>query len=151
MHLVLTRSYYRDGTNGVLQCEGKTLCHTIERSWQNNLPCFSCIPEGLYRLQKRYSFKHKDHLRVRDVPGRKLILLHPANNARKELLGCIAPVTRTTGDGEGIGSKEATDLLYHHVMRRMSTEKVWLLIRSDTGPILYPAAVPLLPQLRLAA
>jgi hypothetical protein len=42
-----------------------------------------------------------------DVPGRDLILIHPANDANKELLGCIAPVTKLTGKGKGSGSKKA--------------------------------------------
>jgi hypothetical protein len=33
-------------------------------------------------------------LEVIDVKNRKLILFHPANNALKELNGCIAPVTK---------------------------------------------------------
>lgn len=39
------------------------------------------------------------------VPGRDLILIHPANNAIKELAGCIAPVTELTGPGTGNTSR----------------------------------------------
>jgi hypothetical protein len=42
-----------------------------------------------------------------DVPGRSLILIHSANDAKLELLGCIAPVTKHTGIGKGSASKKA--------------------------------------------
>ena len=39
-----------------------------------------------------------------NVPDRVLILIHPANDALKELKGCIAPVTILTGEGKGDSS-----------------------------------------------
>ena len=65
----------------------------------------SCIPEGEYKLKARYSPKFRHHLHIADVKGRSLILLHPANNAKRELRGCIAPVTQLTGIGKGNNSK----------------------------------------------
>jgi hypothetical protein len=53
---------------------------------------------------KRWSPKFKQHLLVTDVPGRDLILFHPANNAVKELRGCIAPVSTLTAPGCGLAS-----------------------------------------------
>ena len=46
-----------------------------------------------------------------NVPGRDLILIHPANDAKKELLGCIAPVTNHTGIGKGSSSRKALEKL----------------------------------------
>lgn len=46
-----------------------------------------------------------------NVPGRDLILIHPANDAKKELLGCIAPVTTITGIGKGSNSRKALEKL----------------------------------------
>lgn len=46
-----------------------------------------------------------------DVPGRDLILIHPANDAKLELLGCIAPVTAHTGIGKGSASRKALEKL----------------------------------------
>ncbi len=46
-----------------------------------------------------------------DVPGRDLILIHPANDAELELLGCIAPVTKHTGIGKGSASRKALEKL----------------------------------------
>lgn len=42
-----------------------------------------------------------------DVPNRKFILFHSANNAKKELNGCIAPVTKLSGPGLGLLSRKA--------------------------------------------
>jgi hypothetical protein len=46
-----------------------------------------------------------------NVPGRDLILIHPANDAKRELLGCIAPVTNHTGIGMGSSSRKALEKL----------------------------------------
>jgi len=77
----------------------------------NNQQRVSCIPEGEYVLQKRFSPKFQWHLHLRNVPGRDLILIHPANDAKTELLGCIAPVTRHTGIGKGSSSRKALEKL----------------------------------------
>jgi hypothetical protein len=84
---------------------GLALCHTIELPWKDNQPKISCVPEGTYQLAKRYSAKFGWHLQLMDVPRRSLILIHPANDARRELLGCIAPVSALTGIGKGNASR----------------------------------------------
>jgi hypothetical protein len=116
MVLYLTRTYFPDGTNGKLECEGKLICYTIELPWRNNETKVSCIPEGKYFIRKRYSVKFQWHLEVMDVPNRKFILFHPANYALKELHGCIAPVTKLAGSGVGWMSRRAfkqlKDLVY---------------------------------------
>ncbi|WP_312323957.1 DUF5675 family protein [Soonwooa sp.] len=111
MKLVLERQYHVSGTNGTLSFEGKKICRTIELAWKNNQRRISCIPEGLYRVKKRFSPKFKWHLEVLNVKNRDLILFHPANNALKELNGCIAPVSELTGEGKGILSRIAFDRL----------------------------------------
>ena len=99
---MLRRTYLTDGTNGDIFGPDKTeRCKTIELPWLENAKRKSCIPEGRYRLKKRFSEKFKHHLILMDVPDRSLILIHPANNAQKELAGCIAPVTTITGPGTG--------------------------------------------------
>jgi len=85
----LTRTYFPEGTNGKLECEGKLICNTIELPWRMNRKRVSCIPEGKYFIRKRYSEKFKWHLEVVDVENRSLIFFHPANNALSELHGCI--------------------------------------------------------------
>ena len=105
--LVLTRSYFSQGTNGKLVCDGQFICKTIELPWKENQKGISCIPEGYYLLRKRYSRKFQWHIEVVAVKSRSSILLHPANNAAKELKGCIAPVTELSGIGLGLRSRQA--------------------------------------------
>lgn len=107
MIILLTRTYFPDGTNGILTCDNKFICHTIELPWLHNKRQVSCIPEGEYFIRKRYSAKYQWHLEVLDVPNRNFILFHPANHAQKELQGCIAPVTKLSGPGLGLMSRIA--------------------------------------------
>lgn len=109
--LVLKRIYLATAVHGELTLNGKHIAYTIELPWQDNKRRVSCIPEGTYVLRKRYSEKFKWHFVLLDVPNRSYILLHPANNAQKELQGCIAPVTRITGEGQGIQSRKALQVL----------------------------------------
>ena len=111
MVLVLNRIYFPDGTQGVLEWNGTLVCYTIELPWLGNQRRISCIPEGEYLLQLRFSPKFKWHFLLMDVPGRDLILIHPANDAKLELLGCIAPVTVHTGIGKGSASRKALEKL----------------------------------------
>ena len=153
MELVLTRIYYAKGTNGLLQQNGITICRTIELPWKSNLPRISCIPEGRYRLQKRFTHNRGYHLLVENVPCRTFILIHPANDALEELKGCIAPVTTITGDGKGVESREAFDKLLQLVYAVIDREAVWLTIASATV-IKQPCLVRTLTgrnQLRLCA
>lgn len=111
MELVLARQYFSSGTNGTLLFNGHTICKTIELPWLNNQRRISCIPEGTYFIRKRFSSKFKWHLEVMNVKNRDLILFHPANNALKELNGCIAPVSKLTGAGKGVQSRIAYERL----------------------------------------
>ncbi|HEY0040051.1 MAG TPA: DUF5675 family protein [Flavisolibacter sp.] len=107
MILTLKREYFPEGTNGTLEGDGKFICKTIELPWKNNERRVSCIPEGKYILEKRYSRKFKWHIEITNVTDRSVILFHPANNALKELNGCIAPVTKISGAGLGLMSRKA--------------------------------------------
>ena len=111
MKLVLQRQYFSSGTNGILFFNGKEICKTIELPWKENQRRISCIPEGIYKVRKRLSSKFKWHLEVMNVKNRELILFHPANDALKELNGCIAPVSELTGEGKGIRSRIAFERL----------------------------------------
>lgn len=107
MELELLRTYFPNGTNGEILYNGVRVCFAIELPWRDNKPQVSCIPEGRYQLMKRYSPKFKNHLQLVNVPGRDYILIHPANDAVKELRGCIAPVSRLTAEGKGLRSRMA--------------------------------------------
>ena len=128
MVIHLTRTYFPDGTNGKLKCDGEFICYTIELPWKNNEKRVSCIPVGKYFIRKRYSPKFKWHLEVIDVKNRSYILFHPANNALKELNGCIAPVTKLSGPGLGLMSRKAFEklktLVYQALDNKESVELI---------------------------
>jgi hypothetical protein len=128
MVLILLRTYFPEGTNGILEYEGKLICKTIELPWKNNETKVSCIPEGKYFIRKRYSKKFQWHLEILDVKNRSLILFHPANNALQELNGCIAPVTKLSGPGLGLMSRKAftklKDLFYKALESKESVELI---------------------------
>jgi hypothetical protein len=107
MELVLYREYFPEGTNGALYHGEEPVCYTIELPWRENQQSISCIPEGRYRLARRYSRRFRKHLLVQGVPGRSGILVHPANEALKELRGCVAPVSGLTSAGKGLQSRAA--------------------------------------------
>ena len=131
MVLILSRTYFPDGTNGRLEWEGKFICWTIELPWKGNEKRVSCIPEGEYLLQKRYSLKFGWHLEVTGVLNRSLILFHPANHALHQLHGCIAPVAKISGAGVGLFSRKAFAKLTTLVYRALDAkQRVSIIIKS---------------------
>jgi hypothetical protein len=107
MEIKLIREYFEQGTNGQLFIRGKKIGNTIELPWKNNERRVSCIPEGRYKIIKRYTTRFGWHLLIEEVPGRYGILIHAFNNALKESKGCIAPVSTITGEGKGNASRMA--------------------------------------------
>lgn len=131
MELTLVRRYFDDGTNGNLWHRDKFLCHTIELPWKDNQRNVSCIPEGRYKIAPRHTEKRGWHYVLEKVPNRSFILFHPANNALKELRGCIAPVTKISGHGKGLESRRANDLLKFLLDMALEEEKqVYITIKS---------------------
>lgn len=131
MELELLRTYFPNGTNGTLYYNGKRICFTIELPWLHNKPKISCIPEGRYELKKRFSEHYGWHLHLMDVVNRSLILIHPANDALKELKGCIAPVSIFTAEGKGKESKKALEKFTGIVFPVFEKkEKVFLTIKA---------------------
>ena len=127
MEFHLKRTYHKGGTNGTLFYKDRFFCFLIELPWLENRRNISCIPEGTYEIKARFSPKFKDHLILQQVQNRSLILIHPANDALKELEGCIAPVTNLTGIGKGSYSKpQHTKLLSlcHQAFERKETVKL---------------------------
>ena len=104
MNFLVHRTYLKEGTNGTLFYKGKFIGFVIELPWLDNKKRISCIPEGVYQLKPRFSEKFKHHLILENVERRSLILIHPANDAKKELQGCLAPVSKLTGIGKGLSS-----------------------------------------------
>ena len=131
MVLILSRTYFSDGTNGKLECEGKLICKTIELPWKMNETKVSCIPEGKYFIKKRYSKKFQWQLEINNVENRSLILFNPANNALQELNGCIAPVTKLSGPGLGLMSRKVFSKLKNLVYPILDkNESVVLIVLS---------------------
>jgi hypothetical protein len=132
MELELIRTYFPNGTNGELYFNGKRLSFTIELPWLHNKPQISCIPEGRYELEKRYSEHFGWHLHLLAVANRSLVLIHPANDAVKELKGCIAPVSILQAEGKGLRSRIAFEKLKAIVFPELEKgAKVFIIIKSN--------------------
>jgi hypothetical protein len=127
MDLTLYRAYFEEGTNGTLFRSDSFLCHTIELPWKNNKRSISCIPEGEYQIEPRFSKRFKHHLILKAVKDRSYILFHPANDALKDLEGCIAAVTYLSGIGKGIYSKDAMQKLLSLVYQAKDRKEIILL------------------------
>lgn len=131
MKLELYRTYYPEGTNGELLLNGEKVCSTIELPWKENKTQVSCIPEGKYELRKRYTQRFGKHFILMNVPNRSFILLHAANDALKEIKGCIAPVSFLNGEGKGSQSRIAlaklVQLIYPEIEKG---QPVFLIIQS---------------------
>jgi len=128
--LLLQRIHGAKGTNGTITYKGEHICHTIELPDRNNIPRISCIPIGQYKLEKRRYPRHGEQIGIPHVLGLEAILIHAANDALKELLGCIAPVTTLTGEGKGDFSGKALAKLKALVYEMWDKgEEVYLVIK----------------------
>ena len=127
MELELIRTYFPNGTNGEILFNGTRVCSSIELPWINNEHQVSCIPEGRYELKKRSTPERGEHLILANVPGRQLILIHAANDAKKELKGCIAPVSILTAEGKGSQSRIALAKLNAIVFPVLNEKKQFFL------------------------
>jgi hypothetical protein len=147
MELKIIRTYYSRGTNGDLYLDGRQLGYTIELPWRDNEVGRSCIPEGSYPVVKRFSEKFQQHLLVAAVPGRDLILFHPANNAVKQLRGCIAPVSTLTSPGCGLGSftvfQQLVQLVYA-ALKKGNTVTLTILSQAQQQVKAFKGAAPII-------
>ena len=107
---------YRDGwTDGLIFIKGILLCRSIELRWANNERNVSCVPEGVYPVAIIQHPKFGECLQINGVKGRSGILIHVANDARKELRGCIAPVFSLSGNGKGLYSRLALNYIIENL------------------------------------
>jgi hypothetical protein len=67
---------------------GNFECDTLELSWKNNEQRTSCIPEGKYKVSRRYSGKYGWHFILHNVKDRGFILIH-IGNYYTQTNGCI--------------------------------------------------------------
>ena len=109
---------YRDGwTDGLIFIKGILLCRSIELRWANNERNVSCVPEGVYPVAIIQHPKFGECLQISSVKGRSGILVHLANDAQKELRGCIAPVFSLSGNGKGQYSRLALNYIIENLKR----------------------------------
>ena len=107
---------YRDGwTDGLIFIKGILLCRSIELRWANNERNVSCVPEGVYPVAIIQHPKFGECLQINGVKGRSGILVHVANDAQKELRGCIAPVFSLSGNGKGQYSRLALNYIIENL------------------------------------
>lgn len=106
--LLLKRTYYPDRTEGEIMLPDGQFIYALERPWLNNQVSVSCIPEGVYIIDRNTTGRFQWY-EVSDVPKRTHIEIHPANRV-SQLEGCIAPCMELT-NGQARHSKQACDLL----------------------------------------
>jgi hypothetical protein len=132
MKVILHRIYLSEATHGLLTIDNVPICLTIELPWVGNQHTISCIPEGMYVLRNRYSSRFKEHIELLHVPNRSYILFHPANNAKRELRGCIAPVTELLAIGWGSQSRLAMDKLLNALQKPIAEKQITLTVQIAT-------------------
>ena len=121
MVIELQRLYQDGWTDGLIFIKGILLCRSIELRWANNERNVSCVPEGVYPMAIIQHPKFGECLLVNNVNGRSGILVHVANDAQKELRGCIAPVFSLSGNGKGLHSRLALNYIIENL--KISGEK----------------------------
>ena len=144
MKLHLEREYWPAGTNGTIKIDDYRICHTIEKPWGRNTPN-SCIPEGIYTLERAYDEQFGWHMKVSGVSGRPDISIVPGSSFETIPAGNILPVSRHVGEGKGSQCRLAFEKLKELIYAIMDQdEQVLLEIRS------YPDAALNLVQYELS-
>jgi len=84
------------GTKGLLLINGEFFCYTLELPWDNNIPNYSCIPPGVYKLQRHMFRGRRRCYHLLNVPNRNWVLIHNGNLAgdtrkgyKSNVEGCI--------------------------------------------------------------
>ena len=115
MVIELQRLYRDTWTDGLIFIKGILLCRSIELRWANNERNVSCVPEGVYPVAIIQHPKFGECLQINGVKSRSGILIHVANDAQKELRGCIAPVFSLSGNGKGLYSRMALNYIIENL------------------------------------
>ena len=132
MVIELQRLYQDGWTDGLIFIKGILLCRSIELRWANNERNVSCVPEGVYPVAIIQHPKLGECLKVDNVHGRSGILVHVANDAQKELRGCIAPVFSLSGNGKGLYSKLALNYIIEN-LKNSGEKEHFIEIKSKKG------------------
>ena len=100
----ITRTESDDsGTFGNLRTDSGFECYSGELPWKNNAPLISCIPSGIYKVEKRKSEKHGICYGIISVPGRSDIEFHKGNFCGDEHKGLKSDVEGCIILGRAIG------------------------------------------------
>lgn len=131
MELTLKRRKYAASyTSGVLLCKKRRVCFTIERPWNKNTTG-SCIPEGRYRLRRRYTSLRNWSLHVENVRLRNWTMIQALQFDPLPDDGNIAMVSQLLGRGRGIRSGAALRRLLAFVQCTLDKdEPLFLTIKS---------------------
>lgn len=88
--LTLLRQYRMTDTPGGLYFGNELALCTLELPWRANAPQVSCIPEGLYTLQRGTFHDLYPNLELigEEVHGRSAVEIHRGNTV-KDIRGCI--------------------------------------------------------------
>jgi len=138
-NLVLTRNAFTPwGVFGELEFPTYEKFFTIERPWLNNKPFKSCIPDGVYYLEKRHSpvvgrtsgQEFQEGWEVTDVVDRTFIMIHPAN-WKEDLAGCIGvgldyAITRNRKNESALSVLRSRDA-FREVMALLDEQSSWTL------------------------
>lgn len=131
--ITLERAYTDTATIGKMYMPSGTVFDTIELPWNDNKQSISCIPEGVYKLNKRTSGvvsrsskgKYNAGYEVANVAGRTYIMIH-IGNTTSDFEGCIG-----IGEGLGVVNNEwaimRSSASFDKFMREMDTTENWQL------------------------
>lgn len=98
-YVTLTRTETGDdGTFGLIKTDSGFSCYSGELPWRGNAIGISCIPAGVYVVQRFNSPKHGECYLITDVPGRTVTEIHKGNfcgdiskGRKSDVEGCVLP------------------------------------------------------------
>jgi hypothetical protein len=119
------------GTLGQIELPGGASFCTMEPRWEHNARGVSCIPAGIYGLDKRSSpivdrttgGVFKRGWEIVGVPGRDLIMLHPGNWAT-DSNGCVL-IGRAHVVMDGKPAISASRAAFADLMKRLNERIEW--------------------------
>lgn len=109
-------AYTENGTYGRLSM-GAFSCYSLELPWKNNEPRVSCVPEGLYELERGWFKGFYENYALLGVAGRWAIEIHIGNEAA-DTEGCILLGRRTWGVNSQWGIRDS-ELAHNDFMAAM--------------------------------
>ena len=110
------RTYHEKSTISKLKAKGLEL-YTLELPWKNNAQNVSCIPEGTYKYEVKYSsLWRREVIWLYNVKDRSAIQVH-VGNFLKDTRGCLLVGMQAGKDSVG-NSKVALEALLKVIPRQ---------------------------------